>query len=81
MNKQIKKYQLQVDNEKQINRILNAEIEQLRIINNELHLKIAEWTYDYKNLKEEYEQLNAKTLKNRLKRTFLGKLLIKFKKR
>lgn len=64
---------------KQINRILNVELQEIKKINNEMRVKLDSWEYDYNNLKEEYLNLVNKTLKNRIKKTIVGKAIKKTK--
>lgn len=79
MNKKIKDYKVELEQEQQVNRIMKAELKELRTICAELNEKINAWKYDYDNLKKSYDELYNKTLKNRFKRTFLGRKLVALK--
>ena len=81
MNKKIKDYKMELEQEQQVNRIMKAEIKELRLICVELNEKINAWKYDYDNLKKNYDDLCNKTLKNRLKKSFIGKTLIMLKQK
>lgn len=80
MNKKQEEFKQIINREKQINRILSAEITELKMINKQLHSKIEAWEYDYNTLKEDYNNLISRTFKNRLKNTVIGKNIVKLKR-
>ena len=79
MENKSKKKDYELYKVKQINRILNVELQELKKINSEMRVKLDSWEYDYNNLKEEYLNLINKRLKNRIKKTVVGKSIKKIK--